>query len=133
MAKTMNYGGFWIRLLAYFIDGIILSVVSSLLFGNTCADTGYCTGYNGWQMIIPLAYYLGFWTWKSATPGKMVCKLQIVDEAGKPINFKTAVLRLVGYALSAIALMIGFIWIAFDAKKQGWHDKIAKTYVVKVG
>ena len=83
-------------------------------------------------MIIPLAYMVGFWTWKGATPGKMICKLRIVNLDGSSITFKTALLRIVGYAVSAIAIGIGFIMIGFDAKKQGWHDKIAKTYVVKV-
>jgi uncharacterized RDD family membrane protein YckC len=132
MAKVSgNYAGFWIRFLAYIIDGIILSVVAGILFGNTCPETGYCSGYDGWRMIIPAAYFVGFWTWKSATPGKMLLKLRIVGMDGKPIDLKTAVIRLVGYAVSGIALFIGFIWIGFDEKKQGWHDKIAKTYVVR--
>lgn len=131
MGKSMNYGGFWIRFLAYVIDGILLSVVAGLLFGNTCPETGYCAGYQGPSMIIPLAYMFGFWVWKGATPGKMICKLQIVDEKGGKITWQMAALRLVGYAVSAITLCIGFIMIGFDAKKQGLHDKIAKTYVVK--
>lgn len=133
MVKSLTYGGFWIRFLAYIIDAVILSVVAGLLFGNTCPETGYCSGYNGWNTIIPLAYMVGFWTWKGATPGKMICKLRIVNLDGSPIKFTTALLRIVGYAVSAIALCIGFIMIGFDPKKQGWHDKIAKTYVVKVG
>lgn len=128
----MPYGGFWIRFLAYIIDGIILSVISSLLFGNTCEGAGYCTGYNNGEMIIPVAYLLAFWIWKGATPGKMICKLQIVNEKGGKITPKHAILRVLGYFVSFISLCIGFIWIGFDEKKQGWHDKIAKTYVIKV-
>ncbi|MEK9159812.1 MAG: RDD family protein [Patescibacteria group bacterium] len=132
MVKSLSYGGFWIRFLAYFIDGILLSVAAGLLFGNTCEGAGYCAGYDGWRTLIPVAYFIGFWTWKGATPGKMICKLKIVDLHGGPINIKTAALRFVGYILSGVALCIGFIWIGFDEKKQGWHDKIAKTYVVKL-
>lgn len=133
MVKSLAYGGFWIRFLAYAIDAVILSVVAGLLFGNTCPETGYCSSYEGPNVVIPLAYMVGFWTWKGATPGKMICKLRIVNLDGSPITFKTALLRIVGYAVSAIALGIGFIMIGFDPKKQGWHDRIAKTYVVKVG
>ncbi len=132
MVKTMTYGGFWIRLLAYLIDVIILSVAAGILFGNTCSGTGYCASYEGWRMIIPMAYYIGFWIWKSATPGKMICKLRIVEADGKPLRPQTAVIRFLSYFVSAVALCIGFIWIGFDEKKQGWHDKLAKTYVVKV-
>ncbi len=133
MVKSLAYGGFWIRFLAYIIDAVILSVVAGLLFGNTCPETGYCSGYDGWRIIIPLAYMVGFWTWKGATPGKMICKLRIVKLDGSPVDLKTAVMRILGYFVSTIAIGIGFIMIGFDPKKQGWHDKIAKTYVVKVG
>ena len=133
MAKVASntYAGFWIRFLAYLIDAVILSAFSYLLFGNTCEGSGFCVGYNNWQILIPAAYFFGFWAWKSATPGKMALRLQVVDESGKPVSVKAAALRILGYAISTIAIGIGFIWIGFDEKKQGWHDKIAQTFVVK--
>lgn len=133
MVKSLAYGGFWIRFLAYIIDTVILSVAAFLLFGNTCPETGYCSGYNGWTILIPLVYMIGFWIWKGATPGKMICKLRIVSLDGGPIKLTTALMRILGYFVSGIVFCIGFIMIGFDPKKQGWHDKIAKTYVVKVG
>jgi uncharacterized RDD family membrane protein YckC len=55
-----------------------------------------------------------------------------VDAAtGRNIGIGRAIGRFVGYAISGIALDIGFIWVAFDARKQGWHDKIASTFVVR--
>lgn len=131
MSKSTNYAGFWIRFLAYLIDAIILGVVAGLLFGNTCPETGYCSSYEGWRMIIPLGYVYGFWVWKSATPGKMALKLRIIDEKGAPLGPKTAAMRLLGYVVSTITLGIGFLWIAWDKEKQGLHDKVAKTHVVK--
>jgi len=130
MAKYHN-AGFWIRFAAYLVDSIILSVFARLIFGNQCPDTGYCISYDGWQMIIPIAYILGFWIWKSATPGKMLFKLKIVGENGKPLTPKEAVIRLLSYIVSGVVLGLGFLWIAFDKEKQGWHDKIAKTHVVR--
>lgn len=130
----MNYGGFWIRFLAYFIDGIILTIVPRLIFRNLCMGMNYCLGDQGYEIgsiAIPLIYFFVFWVWKGATPGKMICKLQIVDENGNKITWQRAALRLVGYFVSTITLCIGFIMIGFDAKKQGLHDKIAKTYVIK--
>jgi uncharacterized RDD family membrane protein YckC len=123
MPSSLHYAGFWIRFLAYLIDAIILALLGGLLFGG---------GNEGWQGLISLAYIIGFWTWKGATPGKMICKLRIVDTEGKPIKIQTVLLRVLGYLVSGIVLCIGFFWIGFDAKKQGWHDKIAKTFVVKV-
>lgn len=134
----MRYAGFWIRFLAYLIDSIILGVIGRILFGTQVTQYGtgengvsFSVNYSGWRTLIPLAYVLVFWILCSATPGKMVCKLKIVEENGQKLSWQKALLRLVGYMVSAIGLLLGFVWIGFDKKKQGWHDKIAHTYVVK--
>lgn len=138
MAMGQNYAGFWIRFLAYLIDSIILGVVGRILFGSQVTEYGaagdgvsFSVNYSGWRTIVPIAYVLVFWIVFSATPGKMICKLKIVEENGQKLSWQKALLRFVGYIVSGVALFIGFIWIGFDKKKQGWHDKIAKTYVVK--
>jgi uncharacterized RDD family membrane protein YckC len=134
-----KYAGFWIRFLAYIIDLIILGVIGKILFGNQVTQyqagrggMSFSVDYSGWRVIIPLAYVVGCWIAFSATPGKMICKLKITQENGQKLTPQTALLRLVGYAVSAVVVFIGFITIGFDKKKQGWHDKIAHTYVVKV-
>ena len=66
------------------------------------------------------------------TPGKMVMGVEIVKTDGSPIGFGRAILRYVGYIISSIILFIGFLMIAFDSKKQGLHDKIAGTCVIKI-
>lgn len=134
---TLNYAGFWIRFLAYLIDAIILGTIARILFGSGAANIDTSGGimagfqFNSWRTLITLVYTLGFWIALSATPGKMICKLKIVEENGQKLTWQKALLRMVGYVVSAVALFIGFIWIGFDKKKQGWHDKIAHTYVVK--
>lgn len=138
MVKTRShaYAGFWIRFAACLIDLVILAVLAGLLFGNQCSNVFYCDatsyGYYGWQNIIPLAYLLGFWIWKSATPGKLLFKLQIHGPDGKVLTPQTAVLRFLGYLVNALTLGIGFLWIVWDKEKQGLHDKIAKTHVVQM-
>ena len=122
MAKTPNYAGFWIRFLAYIIDAVALSVISGLLLD---------TPANGSGLLIPALYFGAFWMWKAASPGSMLLGMRVVSVDGKPLNIQQVALRLVGYLVSAVVLGIGFITIAFDDKKQGWADKIAKTYVVK--
>jgi uncharacterized RDD family membrane protein YckC len=82
--------------------------------------------------LISIAYFVGLWTWRQQTLGMMVLGLRVVRDAdGRPPGLARSLLRYVGYWLSWVALFIGFIWVAFDSRKQGWHDKIAGTVVVR--
>lgn len=85
------------------------------------------------QLITLCALFLVFWIKKQATPGKMFLSMKIVDAKtlGKPSN-KQFYLRILGYIISILPLFLGIIWIAFDSKKQGWHDKIANTLVINI-
>ncbi|MFH0811361.1 MAG: RDD family protein [Pseudomonadota bacterium] len=141
--------GFGIRALAYLIDRIILSVIGIVFFivGVLAIKTGsflqmgitslenltkvliltYAT-----TIIIEIGYYTYFHAHTGQTVGKMVCGLKVVDAQGELISYKRAFGRWVGYVVSSVILYLGFLWIAFDRNRQGWHDKIAKTYVIKV-
>lgn len=120
--------GFWIRFLASLIDGIILNVIGWIFTFLFAAVPGM--GYIGW--IIGLVYVIGFWTWRGQTPGKMVVGVKIVKTDGSSIGVDRAILRYIGYIVSTITLLIGYLWIAWDSRKQGLHDKIAGTYVIKL-
>jgi hypothetical protein len=74
-------------------------------------------------------YYVAAWKQTGQTLGHVVVGGRVVGEDGKPITWGRALLRYLGFILSALVLSIGFLWIAFDKKRQGWHDKIARTYV----
>jgi uncharacterized RDD family membrane protein YckC len=106
----MKYSGFWIRLGAWIIDVVLLSIIS-------------------WG-IVNVAYFIGFWAWRGQTLGQLVANIQVVRTDGKPVDLRTAVLRFLGYIVCALTLGIGFLIIAFDRRKQGLHDKIANTYVI---
>ena len=82
--------------------------------------------------LIEIAYFVGFWSWRGQTPGKMVVGIKVIRTDSSLITWPYAFLRYLGYIVSAMTLGIGFIWIAFDSHKQGIHDKIADTYVVKL-
>jgi uncharacterized RDD family membrane protein YckC len=84
------------------------------------------------QLLLPAILIVGFWMWKATTPGKMVVSAKIVDAKtlGEPSTGQLIV-RYVGYFISAFVFGLGFLWVAFDKRKQGWHDKIAGTLVVK--
>lgn len=82
--------------------------------------------------LVPPFLIMTFWIKKSATPGKMAIGVTIVDArtGGQP-STKQFVIRYFAYGLSLLALGLGYLWIVFDARKQGWHDKLADTVVVK--
>jgi uncharacterized RDD family membrane protein YckC len=75
---------------------------------------------------------VSFWRYCGATPGKLAVGVKIVDaQTGAPPSTGRLVLRLACYLVSALPLYLGFLWVAIDRRKQGWHDKIAGTVVVQ--
>lgn len=79
--------------------------------------------------ILLLVYFVFFWTLVGYTPGKALLGLRIVRKDGRSLSAGRALLRYLGYWVSAIPFFLGFIWILFDRKHEGWHDKIANTHV----
>lgn len=83
------------------------------------------------QTVVLAALTAFCWHKWSATPGKMLLRMKVVDAVTEaPITNRQIMLRLVGYVVSTLPLLLGFFWIGFDRRKQGWHDKIAGTVVV---
>ncbi len=82
--------------------------------------------------LMQMLYFAIFWSRRGATPGQMLLGVEIRSEAdGARIGFARACLRYLGYLVSAIVLYIGFIWVAFDDRKRGWHDMVAGTVAVR--
>ena len=88
---------------------------------------------NGLNTLVGLAYTLYFWSsyGHGQTIGNRIMKIRVVKTDGTELTLMDAFIRYVGFVISCIAIFIGLIWVAFDPNKQGWHDKIASTYVVK--
>ena len=87
---------------------------------------------NAAQIIVVSVITYGFWLWKSATPGKLVMRLRIVDATTLlPPSRQQYALRIFGYFVSAVPLFLGFFAVAWSDKHQGWHDKIAHTVVIQ--
>ncbi len=138
--SELEYAGFWIRLEATLIDGIIVLVVTlPILF--SIYGSGYLTSEKFLlgpmdfflNYVAPAIFTIVFWVYKSATPGKIIVHAKIVDaKTGKKPTLGQFVGRYLAYYLSAIPLGLGYIWVAFDPKKQGWHDKLAGTVVVRM-
>jgi len=137
--EDIQYGGFWIRTGAAIIDSLLLLIIIMPLLTSIY-------GYEYWleeqlisgswdvllNYIFPAIAVLVFWSYKSATPGKMGTKLTIVDAktGGKPTT-QQFIIRYIGYYIATIPLGLGIFWVAFDKRKQGWHDKMANTVVVR--
>jgi len=122
--------GFWIRVGAYLIDAVILFIVNlivGLIFRNNQGLQSLI------ELIVSLGYFVYFWSASGGgqTVGMRALKIKVVKTDGSQLDYGGAVLRYVGLLVSFIVIFIGVIWVAFDPNKQGWHDKIASTYVVR--
>jgi uncharacterized RDD family membrane protein YckC len=130
--STTEKAGFWIRFVAIFIDGIIVGIVNAAIAAIFGLNNN---GRSGLQLLLGLAYYVYFWSssspWPGQTIGSKLLNIRVVRTDGSDLTISQALIRYVGFVISALALLIGLIWAAFDPNKQGWHDKIAGTYVVK--
>ena len=129
MAST-SYAGFWIRFAAALLDMIIIGLPLLLIGGGLFLLTGVVFIYYVLNLaaVVFTIYMDGM---KGGTPGKLILKIRIVNEQGKLIGIPGAILRYIGKFVSGIIFGIGFLMIAWTAKKQGLHDKIAGTYVVR--
>jgi len=141
---SYRYGGFWKRTLAFLVDKIILFFICLLflLVGLSALNTGFnglepgksmgrfSLIYYGMTHLLGMLYFTYFHGTTGQTPGKMLFGLQVIQSSGEKMTPGIAFLRWVGYIFSGLIFYLGFLWIAFDGKKQGWHDKIAGTVVI---
>jgi len=139
-----QYAGLARRLGAVLIDTLIITpplvILLYWLYGPeylhwNIENTEFFAVY-GWADIpinygLPFLLTVIFWVKLQGTPGKLLLNCHVVDAAsGEPITVRQAVLRYVGYLVSALPLGLGFLWIIWDKRHQGFHDKIAGTVVV---
>ena len=139
--ENVEYAGFWIRVGASIIDTILVMMITypilyaiygwvGLDYGTAMQSSGFIDILLTW--ILPMVAVIWFWTAKQATPGKMLLSLRVVDaKTGGSLSVWQSLVRYVGYFVSAIPFCLGLIWVGFDSKKQGWHDKIAGTVVIR--
>jgi uncharacterized RDD family membrane protein YckC len=131
LADQVRYAGFWRRVAAALIDMLLLSLLFVILLGP-----GYASAPLGsllWltENALTMGITVAFWMRYFGTPGKLLMGCQVVDaESAKPVKLSQAVLRYLGYYISALPLGLGFLWIVWDKRKQGFHDKIANTVVL---
>jgi len=138
--SPVEYAGFWLRFWASVIDTVlVLALTTPLLYaiyGAAYFETTEAASARPAEVLItwiaPAVACIWFWLSKQATPGKMALSMKVVDaDTLGPLSVSQSVGRYGGYFLSLFGLGLGFLWVAFDARKQGWHDKVAGTVVVR--
>jgi uncharacterized RDD family membrane protein YckC len=142
VAGAFQYAGFWIRVGAKVLDGLIIgaaNVVLNIGFGLVAGSAGKDSPVAGVALVVlvilQFAVSASYSTWFlgkfGATPGKMACGLKVVRPDGGPVTFMRAFGRFWAEALSAMILYIGYIMVAFDDEKRALHDRICDTRVIR--
>lgn len=147
--RDQDVAGFGIRTLAYLLDRVILEILHLLFL--IAAYAGSQTGFSlpleamildrlapvaigvfFGMTAVDIVYYTYLHGSTGQTVGKLICGLKVVGLHGNPIGYCRAFRRWLGYVLSYLVCGLGFFWVAVDRRSQGWHDKIAKTFVVRI-
>lgn len=117
----------------YSLGGFAMSPEQQMAMVNS---PGYIQDYlmnSALQLVVLGTIFIVMWSASGATPGKFLLRMRIVDAAsGCRPTHRQSILRFLGAIIGSLPLTLGFLWIAFDKKKQGWHDKIAGTVVIRV-
>jgi uncharacterized RDD family membrane protein YckC len=151
-----RYAGFWIRFVARLLDGLIVGIPFGILFGvfavaggvfannsssssqdsqNAAAAAVFGGGFlllYLLALVLQVGYWIYFWGTSGATLGMRLLHLRVVDaDTGGPIGYARATVRFLMSIVNSWACYIGWIWVAFDPRKQGWHDKVANSVVLQ--
>ncbi|MGH8530450.1 MAG: RDD family protein [Nevskiales bacterium] len=137
-SESVHYVGFWARVLASLVDTVLILIVIApvawLVVGPAYFDPlrGASPLSVLLEWIFPAIAVVVFWLYRSATPGKMVIGAVIVDaKTGQKPSTGQFIGRYLGYFVSILPLGLGLAWVGWDERKQGWHDKLAGTVVIK--
>jgi uncharacterized RDD family membrane protein YckC len=146
--KTPSYVGFWSRFLAFLVDSLVASIIIYpllLMFAEavTMADLDFSNLEQTQAFLNRMlerllleslfisVVFVGFWIYLDSSPGKLLFKAYIVDARTlQSASRLQLVIRSLSYYISLLCFGLGFIWIGLDARKQGWHDKLARTLVI---
>ena len=134
--------GFWMRVVATLLDGLVVFILQ-LVLGSLLAIAGFATstgsggGVGGVVMlfgyVLSFAYYVFFTGYCGQTPGKMALRIKVIRRDGSDLGYGRAAFReVLCKTISGLILGIGYLMVAFDEQKQGLHDRMADTYVIKL-
>jgi uncharacterized RDD family membrane protein YckC len=137
--ESLEYVGFWSRVGASLIDAILIMLVTYpflfVVYGEGyLTDERLLMGPLDFLLsyVFPAVAVIWFWVARQATPGKMVIGARIVDaNTGVAPSTGQYIGRYFAYFPASIVLGLGIFWVGWDQRKQGWHDKLAGTVVVR--
>jgi len=145
---SLPKGGFWLRSVAFLADvGLVvaLTVAGGILVGMAVQIGGVFSSapqadldWLEWMAtrlfsaVIDVCYFTLFVGWRGQTPGKMLLGLKIIRISGEEVGYARALLRWFGQGLGLLLFGLGFLMVAFSRRKQGLHDKLAGTYVIRL-
>jgi uncharacterized RDD family membrane protein YckC len=144
--STNKYASFTRRLIAFFIDEVILRAILGIVIGmiiHAEVDTDFnldlfeirnlFTPKLFITELLVASYFIAMESsvWQ-ATIGKRLMNIKVTDVNYSRIDTGTAVIRYVSKYLSTAILLLGYIWVLFDDRRQGWHDKLANTFVINI-
>jgi uncharacterized RDD family membrane protein YckC len=125
---TGEAAGFWRRFGGALIDGIVVGIVDTvlrLLLGGAGAGLG---------IVVSFAYYTYFHGTTGQTPGDAALGIKVLDiETREVIGYQRAFVRCLVSIVSGLVLVLGYLWMLWDPRKQTWHDKAAHSLPVRVG
>lgn len=123
--------GFWPRVGAYILDAIILGIVGFVI-GLLLGILHLAGLANIVSIILGIGYFGYFWTQRNGQSiGMSALNIRVVREDGQPITWGTAIIRYIVLFIGFVVIFLGVLWVIWDPKKQGWHDKAAGTVVVR--
>lgn len=135
--NVCRLAGFWIRALAFMVDGVVVAALTSLvttpllkLFGTDTPwpPLTFTFSYIG---LVGSAYFIVMTKFWGQTVGKMLFGLRVIRQDGRPLDWLTVLFREgVGRFLAQYVFWLGYVWVAFHPRKKGWHDLVADTYVI---
>lgn len=119
--------GFWARLAAAFLDGILLGIPYAIVGAVSSVGVAYAV-----YLLLAIAYFTYFEGGPAGqTLGKKALNIRVIDLAGGgSIGMTRAFIRYIGRIVSSIPLLLGYFWMLWDGEKQTWHDKLAGSVVV---
>lgn len=145
---VLKPAGFFIRLSAYLIDNLLLTLITivpafiafALLKRSGVSISGDIQELMRWMWLLVILpntvltfiYFGYFHAATGQTVGKLLCGVRVVTAEGRPLGWARSVVRCAGYFLSSFFLYLGFFWVVLNRRKRGWHDYLAGTVVVRV-
>jgi uncharacterized RDD family membrane protein YckC len=139
---TPQYVGFWARFIACLINTVIICIPLWIVMKVLGIELDFAASPEALEaqmdrvqtlnLVLSTVFFIGLWLLTQTDPGKMLFGAVIVDaKTGAKPSTLQYVLRYLGYIVSTLPLFLGFFWVGWDARKQGFHDKIAGTVVGK--